>query len=103
MKNFEKESQVFRILLEQGCNDWIIKGSGNFTVLAWLLTGVVISNAYKGQNITDLSSPVPPTSIKTFNSLLERNFRLFSETHLLPEISMLAIASRLEAHKPIIP
>jgi len=47
-------------------------------VVVWIGMGVVLSNAYKGQNITDLTAPLPPVPIKYFKELLELNFTVIS-------------------------
>lgn len=65
------------VLFEQGV-DIGKRMSSTFILTVWLLTGIVISNAYRGQNITDLSSPVPPVPLKTFLDLTRRNFTLYS-------------------------
>ncbi|CAL8131955.1 unnamed protein product [Orchesella dallaii] len=44
----------------------------------WILVGVVLSNAYKGQNITDLSSPIPPIKPTKFTELLDKNFTIYT-------------------------
>jgi len=52
--------------------------STRLVVLVWVGMGVVLSNAYKGQNITDLTAPLPPIPIKYFKELLELNFTIIS-------------------------
>lgn len=69
--------QPLKVLFEQGVE--IERRASNTIILStWFLAGIVISNAYRGRNITDLSSPVPPVPLKTFVELANRNFTLYS-------------------------
>lgn len=49
-----------------------------FLSSAWILTMVVISNAYRGQNITHLTHPVPPVKPELFTDLVAANFSIDS-------------------------
>jgi len=64
-------------LLEQGM-DLPENVSYNIIVLSWVSMGIILSNAYKGKNITDLSAPLPPVPIKCFKELLDLNFTIYS-------------------------
>lgn len=71
------------VLLEQGANVSITASSArkvhvSFLSACWIVIGIVISNAYKGQNITDLCSPVQPVPLKYFRQLVQLNFTLFA-------------------------
>ncbi|CAL8133985.1 unnamed protein product [Orchesella dallaii] len=44
----------------------------------WILVGVVLSDAYKGRNITDLSSPIPPIKPTKFTDLLDQIFTIYT-------------------------
>jgi len=56
---------------------------------SWVLVGIVVSNAYKGQNITDLSSPVPPIKLTTFEQLVDKNFTIYSHGSNEPFVDFL--------------
>ncbi|CAL8119789.1 unnamed protein product [Orchesella dallaii] len=65
-------------VLEQGSS---LHESGNVVYCisaAWVLVGVVLSNAYKGQHITDLSSPIPLIKPTKFTELVEMNFTIYT-------------------------
>lgn len=63
----------FRVLLEQG--DEVAVNTKRFGFMYWIcapliLAAVVISNAYKGKNITDLSAPILPRGVANWEELL---------------------------------
>jgi len=43
-----------------------------------LLVGVVLNNAYKGDNIVQIISPLPPRVFKTLQAAIENDFKLYS-------------------------
>ncbi|CAL8084022.1 unnamed protein product [Orchesella dallaii] len=45
---------------------------------AWLLMGVIIANAYVGNNINELITPVPIKRVETFDELFTNNFSIHS-------------------------
>jgi len=70
-------------VLEQGNSVYssVANGTGIRHIAGvWVLVGIVVSNAYKGQNITDLSSPIPPIKPTKFSQLVEKNFTIFTHT-----------------------
>ncbi|CAL8114988.1 unnamed protein product [Orchesella dallaii] len=40
----------------------------------WMLVGIVLSNAYRGDNICELTAPISPTKPTTFEQLVDKNF-----------------------------
>ncbi|CAL8105755.1 unnamed protein product [Orchesella dallaii] len=46
----------------------------------WLLGGLVLTNAYLGDNINTLTAPLPVRSIETFTELLQQNVTIYSST-----------------------
>lgn len=66
--------------LEQG-ND--IAGNVNqhnflyFLCGGWILATLILSNAYKGQNITDLTQPLPAVKPQYFADLVNQNFSIY--------------------------
>ncbi|CAL8119822.1 unnamed protein product [Orchesella dallaii] len=65
-------------VLEQGSSLHVSGNEVYCISAAWVLVGVVLSNAYKGQNITDLSSPIPPIKPTMFADLVEMNFTIYT-------------------------
>ncbi|OXA42436.1 Mariner Mos1 transposase [Folsomia candida] len=68
------------LLVEQGIDITPSKRktwSSIFIFVPWLLMGIVISNAYKGQNVTDLTSPLTPSMVSQFEEILTRNYTLY--------------------------
>jgi len=43
-----------------------------------LLVSVVLSNAYKGDNIVQITSPLPNREYKTLNATIENDFKIYS-------------------------
>lgn len=66
-----------RVLLEQGIHK-CSHISCKYVNLVRLVAGVVLSNAYKWENITDLSSPVLSRPVKEFQEMLAKNFTVYS-------------------------
>lgn len=48
-----------------------------FVSAAWLLALIVLSNAYKGENITELTAPIAPIKPQLFNDILNKNFTIY--------------------------
>lgn len=67
---------AFSVLMEQGCLGNISKKS-RWICGAWLLTGVVLSNIYRGDNITAITAPLPRSKLEYFQQLLDRNFSYY--------------------------
>ncbi|OXA48942.1 hypothetical protein Fcan01_16712 [Folsomia candida] len=70
-------------LLEQGVNmpPSRHKLISSISILApWLLMSVVLSNGYKGSNVTDLISPLKGVLISNFKELIDRNYTIFVPT-----------------------
>jgi hypothetical protein len=73
---------ALKMLLEQG--DDIFFNPGRKGFMYWIagpyiLMSVVLSNAYKGNNITRLSAPRNPIPMDTFTQLFENGFDFYSE------------------------
>ncbi|OXA42299.1 hypothetical protein Fcan01_22881 [Folsomia candida] len=47
----------------------------------WLLMSIIISNAYKGQNVTDLISPLKPRLVSLFDEILAQDYTLYVSNH----------------------
>ncbi len=43
----------------------------------WILATLILSNAYKGQNITDLTQPLPAVKPEYFENLINQNFSIY--------------------------
>ncbi|CAL8123809.1 unnamed protein product [Orchesella dallaii] len=74
-----------RVLVDQGppCDDLqyniVVKFLAiRFVLTAHLLVAVVLSNAYKGDNITRLASPLPPIPYSNIRQLVEHKYEIFS-------------------------
>jgi hypothetical protein len=80
LRVLEAIENVGRILLEQGD---ILRGKYRkevsilFLSGSWLLMGMVLSNAYKGNNIKELSAPRRLQLVHRFDQLYEKNFTLY--------------------------
>lgn len=61
------------ILLEQGCIEGTPKKLRWITAV-WILMGIVLSNIYKGDNITSLIAPLPLYKLEEFDQLISREF-----------------------------
>lgn len=51
-------------------------------VWCWLLIGLVISNAYQGENIGQLSSPLKYLRFEKFSQIIENNFTVYAPIEL---------------------
>jgi hypothetical protein len=73
------------ILLEQGINIKHHSSCITLTILihSWSLVCVILSNAYKGQNIVELTAPLKPTLLDSFKQLVEFKFSIFSKKQQL--------------------
>lgn len=72
----------FKILLEQ--SDAVIKDSKQERHIYWLfgttiLMAVVLSNAYRGSNITSLTAPLKPVLLTNFSQLVDLNFTIYTK------------------------
>lgn len=70
-------------LLEQG-DSWLTNPKTSFTypiAMTWMLMSIVISNAYKGDNITSLTSPNRPKLVETYQDLLDGGFNIYGKTY----------------------
>lgn len=83
------------ILMEQGCRGNISRKS--FWIAGtWLLVGVVVSNVYRGDNITAITAPLPRLKLEYFHQLLDQNFSYYMT--LQSSLEILAI----ENHNKVI-
>lgn len=70
----------YAFLLEQGVSMPPSSGklfSAICTLTPWLLMGIVLSNGYKGNNVTDLIAPLAGRLISTFQDLLNYNYTVY--------------------------
>lgn len=68
------------LLLEQGINIPTFRNkllSSTCILAPWLLMFVVLSNGYRGSNVTELTSPLKGTFISNFKELIDHKFTLF--------------------------
>jgi len=49
-----------------------------FLSLSWILMGIILSNAYRGNNIRELSAPIGLEFIDTYEQLIAKNFTLYT-------------------------
>jgi hypothetical protein len=80
LRVLEAIENVGRILLEQGdilLDKYPKEVSILFLSCSWLLMGMVLSNAYKGNNIKELSAPRRLQLVHRFDQLYEKNFTLY--------------------------
>jgi len=71
-------------LLEQ--SDMIWKNKRKALYVYWIstpliLTGVILSNLYRGENISSLSAPLRKVPLETYDDLIQFNYTLFSKIH----------------------
>ncbi|CAL8121364.1 unnamed protein product [Orchesella dallaii] len=88
---------VVRTLLEQGIDSRLLalrKTSSKLTpvIVCLVLAAVVLSNAFKGDNIKRISSPLHPTPFSTLKQLVEQEYEIFS--------SPIMFSSTGEIHHP---
>src|SRR4051812_15687672 len=75
---------VYQILMEQGSQVYA-KLTTKFQrflatlTIVWILMGVVLSNAYRGENISKLAKAIEYRGPKTFQDLVEKNIRVISK------------------------
>lgn len=67
---------AFSVLLEQGCSVSITRKT-RWISGVWLLVGIVLSNLYKGDNITSLTAPLPKSKLERFDQLIAANFSYY--------------------------
>jgi hypothetical protein len=80
LRVLEAIENVGRILLEQGdilLDKYPKEVSILFLSGSWVLMGMVLSNAYKGNNIKELSAPRRLQLVHRFEQLYEKNFTLY--------------------------
>ncbi|CAL8108289.1 unnamed protein product [Orchesella dallaii] len=77
---------IYKVLLLQGSNTVEkIRWVGG----AWLLSGVILSFFYQGDNINKLTAPLQPRKLESFTELLDENYTLFSPTKISTQRRML--------------
>jgi len=86
LKNASKASEValalLGILLEQG-HQYIHNAKEKTKPMLWalvpaLLGGVIISNAYKGENINQITAPLSPVKFDTWDAIKRNRFKIYS-------------------------
>jgi len=86
LKNTYKTSEValalLSILLEQG-HQYILNVNEKTKPMLWalvpaLLGGVIISNAYKGENINQITAPLSPLKFDTWDAIKRNRFKIYS-------------------------
>lgn len=65
---------IYQILLCQG----VRMDRNKFMLISWLGMGIVLSNAYNGENISKLSAPLKYLKFDTFRQVLDQNFTIYS-------------------------
>ncbi|CAL8084013.1 unnamed protein product [Orchesella dallaii] len=70
---------VYTVLLGQSSNHL---NKARWLTGAWILTSIVISHNYQGENIERLTAPLSPKMIEDFSELLELNLTIYSATQL---------------------
>ncbi|CAL8112303.1 unnamed protein product [Orchesella dallaii] len=70
---------VYMILLGQSSNH---VNKVKWLTGAWILTSIVISHSYQGENIERLTAPLSPKMIDEFPELLKTNVTIYSSTSL---------------------
>ncbi|CAL8084016.1 unnamed protein product [Orchesella dallaii] len=77
---------VWDVLLGQGSNAVDkIKWIGG----SWALIGIVVTNAYLGDNINMLTAPLPVKRVETFDELFSNNFTIHSTIPFSSEMRMI--------------
>ncbi|CAL8119565.1 unnamed protein product [Orchesella dallaii] len=71
-------SGPYAVLLEQGIRIQKYRSITHCTWFTFILMGVVVSNCYKGNNITKLSAPLGLTNVKLFAEWENNHFEIFS-------------------------
>ncbi|CAL8133881.1 unnamed protein product [Orchesella dallaii] len=71
-------SDPYAVLLEQEIGIQKYRSSTHYTWFTFILMGVVVSNCYKGNNITKLSAPLGLTNVKLFAELEDNHFEIVS-------------------------
>ncbi|OXA49614.1 hypothetical protein Fcan01_16066 [Folsomia candida] len=88
-----------KLLLEQG-DPWLTNPSRTRfiypLVTTWMLISIVISNAYKGENITHLTSPNQPKLVETYQDLLERGYVIYSKAFSADAVYYLTLLGPLK-------
>lgn len=64
------------VMLEQGCSGYISKWSKWISGVR-LFTGIILSNIYKGDNITSLIAPPAMTKLERFDQIFRQNVSFF--------------------------
>lgn len=65
--------QMYQILLCQDAGGFT---TGRLVVGPWLLIGIILSNGYQGNNITELTKPLKSTPLNTFEEIVNNNFTI---------------------------
>ncbi|CAL8083803.1 unnamed protein product [Orchesella dallaii] len=86
VSNFLQQKRVEKASLFDMAFVWdVLLGQGNVAVEkikwiggSWALIGVVVTNAYLGDNITMLTAPLPVKRVETFAELFSNNFSIHS-------------------------
>ncbi|CAL8147219.1 unnamed protein product [Orchesella dallaii] len=76
---------ILKPIVDQG-PDEISKAFTSFAPLRiaitlYLLMIIILSNGYKGENITKLVSPIPPIPFTTFEELVSKKYEIFSTAY----------------------
>lgn len=61
---------------------------------------IILSNGYKGENITKLISPVPPIPFKSFEELVENQYNIISSLQIIKENISLGFKESFIANLP---
>lgn len=86
-----KMSAIFlpcQILLEQGTPYMPMTTGNTILIGSWFLSGVVLVNSYKGDNIQKLSKVLPKNRLDTFDELLENNVTIYGSNLLQQDVEI---------------
>jgi hypothetical protein len=60
---------------------------------AWIITSIILTNAYRGDNITALTAPMEPIPFKNFSQLLQNNFSIFSRKTYQSRLRLMTVVN----------
>ncbi|CAL8083800.1 unnamed protein product [Orchesella dallaii] len=102
VSNFLKQKRVEKMSLFYIAFVWdVLLGQGNVAVEkikwiggSWALIGVVITNAYLGDNINMLTAPLAVKGVETFEELFSNNFSIHSSVPSSSQLRMIGTLSQ---------
>lgn len=94
-KKFNNLGFTLQLLLEQSVQ--LPKRKCTSLFFAWILVTVVVSNSYKGDNITSVTAPRAEQKLERFSQLVERNFLYYS---IFPVLNIVAELNSMVSNLP---